>query len=161
MHRLPGGFPELKWRDYLLVDGWTYRTDKKHLLFVKDYEVLSHVRACSVLERIFREEPRLCEALLQAYDKGRFLYEHDTLAALKDLLGICFKPFAPEVNRFGQLIVFERKALKPTPPPEYQVKLFEPAPLSDKSSWVTIECVDDREPPRPVPDVSLEVITEE
>ena len=26
MYTLPGGLPELMWRDYLLVDGWSYRS---------------------------------------------------------------------------------------------------------------------------------------
>lgn len=154
-----GFFPEWKWKDYLLVDGWTYKTNPARLLFANGYEVLCHARAWLVVERIFREDAALLDTLRETYAIRRYVHELDTLEALERLLGNTFTPLEATVNPFAQLIVFERKRPKAVRRSEVERESYKPASLSAKSSWVNIECVDDREPSRFVPNVALEIIT--
>ena len=121
--------------------------------------MLCHIGASHVLERIAREDQKLCDSLLTAYGVPRYQYARDTLDALKNLLGAPRDRFVREADRFARLIVFERERLRPRPPPKIEIQSIDLAPLSATSSWVGIECVDDRQPPRPVPNIGLEIIT--
>jgi hypothetical protein len=154
-----GFFPEWRWRDHLLVDGWAYQTKWPRLLFVDGYDVLCHTRSCWVLERIFCEDSAMFETLRETYKIPRYAHELDTLEEVEKLLGITFTPFEATVNRFARLIIFERKRPKVVPRPEPERARYMPAPLSAKSSWVSIECVDSGEPPLPVANVPLEIVT--
>jgi hypothetical protein len=157
-----GSFPQWAWRGYVLVDGWIHQSGFPRLLMAEGCDVLCHADASAVLARIFCEDPKMCQALRDAYRIPRYARDLDTLETLMNLLGISFDPFNADEKRVApRLIVLERRRFQPEsrPPVEPERPRPPPPPLSAKSSWVSIACVDDGKPARPVPGVALEVVT--
>ena len=151
----------LLWDNYLLVDADEYREAPERMLAARGHSVVDWALSLCLLSRLCEHAPREREYLMHSFDLQLYEDPGDMGQRLELLLGpYPRKGMLEPPGKFARLLF-----LQPDPPPRTPLPVHEPyggwkpAPLSATDAWVVVQCIDERDPQRPISGIRVQVIT--